>query len=313
MVAGLPRLARLELRVVPDEAARASQLVAGALDLVDDLDADTFAHACASPQLRCERVPDLYYTYVGWNAARPPFGDPRVRRALGLAIDRQAMVDQLLQGMGRVASGPILSFFWVHDPALRPLSHDLAQARRLLEQAGYRDADRDGTLERAGKPFRFELDINQGSSLRERIAVRVKADLERLGVKVEILPLEWSLFSQRHRRGEFDAYVSAWAPATRIDLTPLFHSASIGVSFNHVRLSDPEVDRLIERARGAPDLESLVEGWRAAERRVAELQPYAFLFEKDRLLAVDRRLRDATFDLRGPLATVEQWSVEGAP
>lgn len=310
---GLPLLSRLELRVVPDEAARASQLMAGALDMVDDLSPEDFARARAAPRLRCEAVPDLYYAYIGWNTGRPPFGDPQVRRALTLAIDRQAIVRHLLGGAGRVATGPILSPFWIHDPALRPLPYDPRQARRILAGEGFVDRDGDGIVERAGRPFRFSLDVPQGAELRGRIAVRVRSDLEKIGVDAEILPLERTLFAQRHRGGDFDAYVSAWAPATRIDLTPMFHSKSIGESLNQVRLADPALDRLIDRARAAEDLATLVSAWRAVERRVVELQPYTFLFEKDRLLALDRRFLDASFDLRGPLATVEHWRVEEAP
>jgi peptide/nickel transport system substrate-binding protein len=310
MFEGRPRIARLELRVIPEEAARAAQLLAGEIDFVDDLSSEDSARACAEPRLRCEAVADLYYAYIGWNTAREPFGDARVRRALGMAIDRRALVAQALGGAGRPAAGPILSFMWVHDPAVAPLPHDPAGARRLLEQAGFRDGDGDGVLERGGRPLSFELDIPHGSPLRERVAVRVRSDFEKVGARADILPLERALFSERHRRGDFDAYVSAWAPATRIDLTPQFHSASIGVSLNYVRLADPDLDALIERARAAADFEALVAGWRAVERRVVELQPYAFLFEKDRLLAIDRRFRNAAFDLRGPLATVEEWDVE---
>lgn len=307
---GLPLVRRVELRVVPDEAARTSQLLAGSLDLVDDLAYEDFSRARAAKHLRCEAVSDLYYAYVGWNLERPPFGEVEVRRALALAIDRQGIVKHLLGGAGRAASGPILSLFWVHDPALKPLPYDPAQARRLLDLVGFRDRDGDGFLERAGRPFRFSLDVPQGSVLRERVAVRIVADLGKVGVDVDVLPLERALFSQRHRGGDFDAYLSAWAPATRIDLAAMFHSKSIGESLNYVRLADPGLDALIDRARAAETLDALVAGWRAVERRVVDLQPYAFLFEKDRLLAVDRRFRDATFDLRGPLATVEHWRVE---
>ncbi len=313
MFEGLPRLPRLELRVIPDETARTAQLLAGTIDLLDDLSPEDFARALAEPRLRCETVPDLYYAYVGWNLERPPFGEAGVRRAMSLAIDRQAMVEQLLGGAGRVASGPILSTFWVHDPALRPLEHDPAQARRLLEGAGFRDRDGDGTLERDGRPLRFALDVPQGSVLRERAAVRIHSDLGRIGVQVEILPLERGLFVERHRRGDFDAYLSAWAPATRIDLTPMFHSKSIDGSLNYVRLADEGLDALIERARAAQEPQTLVTAWRAVERRVAELQPYTFLFEKDRMVALDSRFAGASFDLRGTLAGVEGWRVEGAP
>jgi ABC-type oligopeptide transport system substrate-binding subunit len=143
--------------------------------------------------------------------------------------------------------------------------------------------------------------------------VRIHADLRRIGVDVEIKPLERGLFVARHRRGDFDAYLSAWAPATRIDLTPMFHSKSISGSLNYVRLADEDLDALIERAAEAEDLPTLVEAWRAAERRVAELQPYTFLFEKDRMVALDSRFRDVRFDLRGTLAAVETWRVEGTP
>jgi peptide/nickel transport system substrate-binding protein len=313
MVEGAPQITKLELKVMPDGAQRAAQLFAGDLDMALDLPPDQFERARSEPRLRGEKVPGLFYAYVGWNTTRVPLGDPQVRRLLTMAIDRPRMIKELLGGAGRIAGGPVPSSLWIHDPGVKPIAYDPAQARRQLEADAFIDNDGDGVLERAGKPFRFKLDVLQGSALDEKIATIIRSDLRQIGVEVEIQPLAGAAFEERRRSGDFDAFLSSWDPGTRVDLTPLFHSSSIGPSLNYVKLFIPELDGLIERAQQAASPEALVAGWRAVERMVAEVQPYTFLFERDRLVALDRRFQNVALDLRGPLATVDAWQVEPKP
>jgi len=306
----LPLLDKLELRVITDPAARAAQLMEGRLDLVVEMAPEDFAKARQKAELRCESVPDLQMAYIGWNSERIPLGDVVVRRALSLAVDRQGMVRETLGGAGRPASGPILSHFWIHDPKLVPARHDLLQARRLLDGLGFRDRDADGILERAGRRFTFKLAIAEGDTLSEKLAMRVYSDLQKLGVDIEIQPLAAAEFARRRGSGDFDAYLATLELGARLDLAPLYHSSQAGSPFNDSRLVDATLDTLIERAGAAEDLPSLTAGWREVEKRAVELQPYTFLIEKDRMVALSRRFADARFDVRGPLATLEHWQVQ---
>ena len=155
--AGLPRLERVVLRTTADSTALTNQLLAGELDVVTGIGARDALRIEGQPGLRLLTYPNRQFTFVSWNATKPWFRDPATRRALALAIDRQAIVDTIWHGYAQVGGSPIISSVWAHDPDLEPWPHDTAAARATLAEAGWMDADGDGILERGGVPFRFEL------------------------------------------------------------------------------------------------------------------------------------------------------------
>jgi len=238
-----------------------------------------------------------------------------VRRALTLAIDRQAIVDGLLPGTGRVSAGPALSFLWAADPSLPPLPHDIDAAKRLLLEAGWRDSDGDGLLDRDGTPFRFTLESNQGSTLRADAAQMIAAQLKPLGIEAVPRVLEFGAFVDEHERHDFDAFVGAWRESTKVDLKSAFSSASKDGGYNYGSYASPALDALIDRARAAPDAETARPLWWKAQRIIVDDQPLTFLFERDRLHAVPRRLEGFRADPRSAYTGLEDWSLPagGAP
>jgi len=265
---------------------------------------DAAARVQESKRLRLVRVPDLSYTYICWNTERPLFRDARVRRALTMAIDRPAVIEGLLRGTGRPSAGPALSFLWAHDPSIAPLPHDPDGARRLLAEAGFADRDGDGLLERDGVPFRFTLESNQGSGLRADVAQMVAAQLRPLGIEAIPRVIEFGAFVEAHERHDFDAFVGTWRESTKFDLKSAFHSASRTGGY-----SSAELDALIDRARGEAEAGKALPLWRKAQRIIAADQPYTFLFERDRLHAVPRRLEGFRPDPRSAYTGLEAWSL----
>jgi peptide/nickel transport system substrate-binding protein len=311
--APLPWLDSVVFRVIPDEETLLNELLSGGIDLLENLPPRAAARVEASPRLRLLRAPDLSYTFICWNTARPPFADPRVRRALTLAIDREGIVEALLPGAGRTAAGPILSFLWARDPELRPLPFDPDAARRLLGEAGWRDRDGDGWLDRDGRTFRFELETSQGSGQRADAARMVAAQLRGIGVEAVPRVFESGTFIARHRAHAFDAFLGSWRESTKVDLRSNFHTAARDGGYNYGRYGNPALDRLIDRARAGRDPETARASWIEAQRIIARDQPYTFLFERDRLHAAPRGLRLPPPGPRSLYARLEEWSLEAAP
>ena len=115
----LPKLDRVVFRVVPDAATHVEQLLAGALDFACGVTPADATRIANRSDLRILAFDNRQYDYIAWNSLRAPFDDPEIRRALTLAIDRQALVDTLFKGYARVASSPIPSNIWAHDPTTR--------------------------------------------------------------------------------------------------------------------------------------------------------------------------------------------------
>ena len=257
------------------------------------------------------KVPDLSYTFISWNTARPLFADARVRRALTLAIDRPAIIEGLQPGVGRPSAGPVLSFMWAADPTLKPLPYDPAAARALLKEAGWEDRDADGILDRGGVPFRFELETNQGSGLRADIVQMVSAQLKKVGVEAVPRVIEYGAFIAGHEKHEYDAFVSSWRESTKVDLKSVFHSTAKSGGYNYGQYSDPELDQVIDQARMESDREGARKLWARAQAIIVRDQPFTFLFERDRLHAVPRTLTGFRPSPRSAYIGLEEWSLEG--
>jgi peptide/nickel transport system substrate-binding protein len=262
----------------------------------------------AKQDLTVVRAPDLSYTFISWNTERPLFKDARVRRALTLAIDREAIIEGLLKETGRPSAGPILSCMWASDPSLKPLPYDPEAARRLLAEAGFADRDGDGVIDRDGRAFRFDLETNQGSRLRADIVQMVTAQLRKVGIEATPRTFEFGAFIARHEKHDYDAFVGSWRESTKVDLKSAFHSASREGGYNYGSYADAELDGLIDKARMEVDRDTARRLWWRAQQIIARDQPLTFLFERDRLHAVPRDLTGLRLSPRTAYASLEEWS-----
>ncbi|HET9481395.1 MAG TPA: ABC transporter substrate-binding protein, partial [Candidatus Polarisedimenticolia bacterium] len=308
--AGLPRVI---FRVLPDVATLLAELESGGIDVMENVPAAQVERLRSNPRLELTTLHDLSYTFVCWNLRSPLFAEPRVRRALTMAIDRQAIVDGILFGNGRTLASPILSLFWAHDPSITPHPHDPPAARRLLGEAGWSDADGDGILDKEGRPFRFVLETNQGSQLRHDVAVMVQDHLRKVGIDAQPRVLEWRTFLQKHDAHDFEAFVGGHREATRVDLTSLLHSSAIEGGYNHAGYSSRTMDDLIEQARMQSDTALARRLWSSAQRLFHEDQPFTVLFEMQRVNAVNRRVTDVRMSPRSAFGNLPRWRLREDP
>jgi peptide/nickel transport system substrate-binding protein len=311
--APLPRLDSVVFRVIPDENTLINELLSGGIDMMENVPARAAARVEASGRLRLIRTPDLSYTFICWNTSRPLFSDPRVRRALTMAIDREAIVEGPLGGAGRQAAGPILSFLWARDAGLKPHPYDPVAAAALLKEAGWTDSDGDKLLDHEGRAFRFELESNQGSGLRGEIVQMVSAQLQRIGIEAVPRLVETGAFIEKHERHDFDAFVGSLRESTKVDLRSVLHSAAANGGYNYGLYANAELDALIERARVAIDPNVARDLWRQAQQIVHREQPFTFLFEPDRFHAVPRRLTGPRPSPRSAYLDLEEWAWEPGP
>jgi peptide/nickel transport system substrate-binding protein len=305
-----PRLDRLVWRVVPDQSALMTQLASGEIDFVAQVSSADATRIKADPDL--ELIPYWFARLtvgVGWNCVRQPFADPEVRRALTLAIDRQAIVDTLWKEYGKVAVSPISSQVWAHDRSLEPWPYDPDQAQRILAAKGWKDGD--GILERGGKPFSFEITSNAGNQQRNDAAVMIQEQLKRIGVDARPRVMEFNTMLAESDAGNFDATVVGLGLDTSLDLTGYFHSSSIGEAeaMNFMRYSNPEVDRLIELSLSKLDIAEARPQLERLQQILHRDQPITFLWESQRLSVVNRRVRDVRPNVLFSLFNVEEWWV----
>ena len=142
---------RLVFRVVPSKPNLIGQLLSGGVDVVSGVPPSETARIQEAPEVDLTIFSDRSYTHVCWNLQRPLFADPRVRRAMAMAVDRGSLIDVVYDGFGGPSIGPILSSMWAFNRDLEPVPHDPETARELLAAAGWEDHDGDGVLDRNGE------------------------------------------------------------------------------------------------------------------------------------------------------------------
>jgi len=245
---------RVVFRIIPDNAVAYRALLAGDLDETA-IDESLKQRAARDPDFRrCCRAVEFYnldYSYILLNNRTAFFSDPRVRRAMTMLLDRPAIVRSLFRGSARIISGPWAPDSPAYDASVRPLPFDPAAAARLLDQAGWRDTDGNGTRDQAGREFEFELLVSAGDNVGRQIDEMLSTELARVGVNARVRPLEWAAFVERINAGNFEAAsLATSASDPNPDPFPYWHSSQWPPrGLNSGFYGNPDADRLMEEAR----------------------------------------------------------------
>ncbi len=292
-----PFIDRYLYRIIPDTATQFLELMTGGIDL-SSLTPLQYRRQTDTPFVRRAyqkfRYPSFGFTYLGYNLQDARFRDVRVRQAINRAIDKQAIVEGVLYGLGEVATGPYPKASWAYDPAVQPEPYDLERAAALLAEAGWADRDGDGWLDKDGRPFRFTILTNQGNDVRRQVAELVQQQLKRLGIDVKIKVIEWSTFVHEFiDKRRFEAVLLGWSLARDPDLYDIFHSSKTKEGeYNFVGYASPEVDALLVQGRRTFDQQARARIYHDVHRRLYQDQPYTFLFVGDALPIVASRFRN---------------------
>ncbi|MBQ8756305.1 MAG: peptide-binding protein [Lentisphaeria bacterium] len=235
------------------------------------------------------------YTYIGWNLKNELFRDKRVRQALTLLTDRERILKEVYYGLGKVISNPFFAEGVYSDPALKPWPYDPEKAKKLLAEAGWKDSDGDGILDREGKKFSFVMMQIASHPIQQRMMPMLKEAYAAAGIDMKIQVVEWSVCIQRLNERSYDACSLGWASPFEPDLYQIFHSsqAKLPNSSNHTGFVNREVDRIIEELRVTFDQSKRVKLSHELCRIFHEEQPYTFLFAPYNLTALSSRYRNA--------------------
>lgn len=298
-----PAFDRVVYREITDETARQVSFRNGEIDrygipadqyerLRDDKDFNQ-----RGPLLEYETIAGGY-RYVGWNQKKKDkptfFADVRVRRAMTMLLDRQAMCQQLQQGLATPTSGPFHRLSDQADPNVQGWPHDVEAAKALLAEAGFADHDGNGVIEAAdGTPFRFKLTYPASSNDYKQMVLFMRDAYAHAGIVLEPDPLEWTIMLQRMDERNFDAITLGWGGTIESDPKQIFHSDSIAEGGdNYVHYANPQLDKLIDAARVTMDESERRELWHQVHRILHEDEPYTFLFTRKAVIFIDKRFKN---------------------
>ena len=292
---GRPYLSRVVTRVIPDPATMFLELKSGGIDMMGVTPLQ-YTRQTETEEFRKSfhkyRYLSFGYTYLGFRLSHPLFSDQRVRQAIAQAINKKEIIDGVLFGLGQEATGPYKPGTWVHNPDVKRYPYDPQRAKALLGEAGWKDADGDGVLEKEGRKFSFTVLTNAGNESRAKTAAIIQQNLDGVGVKMEIRTLEWAAFINEFvDKRKFDAVILGWSIPQDPDQYDIWSSKKTGPKeLNFVGFQNAEVDRLLEEGRRTFDLEKRKKAYSRIQEILAEEQPYVFLYYPDALPVVHKRI-----------------------
>lgn len=310
---GRPRLDRLVWRVIPENTAQITEIRSGEADLVLQPRPEQVVELDERDDLRAIVKPSRQFSFIAWNGKRPPLDDPEVRRALAMAIDRQAILDGLRRGFGVLAVGPIAPFHWAYDAEDGPIPFDPDSAAAILDARGITDRDGDGIRELpGGGDFAIEIKVPASSDFNRDVAEVVRGDLADLGIRATSRPTEvGTLFADvTSAERNFDAALLGWNGDFRLDIGDLFHSRAMAGPYQFASYANPAVDSLMDRAEAETDRAVATPLWRRVQRILRDEQPWTPIYYQTDAFLVRERLEGVEMDIRGALLTVHDWWID---
>lgn len=312
---GCPYINKYIYQIIPDQSVQLLSLKTHTIDMMS-LTADMYAKQTNTPEFERStnkfRYPSFNYTYLAYNLNNPLFKNSRwTRQALSYAIDRQEIIDGTLQSMGTICTGPFPNRSWAYNAEVKPYPYDPEKARQMLAGIGWKDTNGDGYLEKGGRKFEFTILTNQGNKERELAATIIQEQLKKIGVKVNVRILEWStLIHQYVDKKSFDAILMGWSMTPDPDCFDIWSSEKTKEGeYNFISYKNPQVDILLTLGRKTFDQEERLKIYNKVHALIAEDQPYAFLYVRDSLIAIDNRFQGIKVEPMGIGYNFTKWYV----
>jgi peptide/nickel transport system substrate-binding protein len=303
---------RVVFRFIPEASTMLTELLTGNIHVDIPLAPDQVRQVADNADTDLISYPGRTFHYIGWNNARPPFDDARVRRAMAHAVNTQEIVDALLYGEGRVARSTIPEWHPLYSD-VPGVTFDLDAASRLLDEAGW-TVGADGIRQNAqGQRLSFTL-LSSDDALRRAVVEVLQNQLRRAGADVQIRVMEFQTMLQNHRNRDFDAVFTNWVLDNfHVASAPmaLFHSrqADVEQSPNRSSVRIPRLDAAIERGMLATDEGQARDAWREVTQILQQEQPVTFMFWLNELAAARTSVHGVDMDPRGELRTIAEWTV----
>ncbi len=312
----LPHLSRVELRFYRTEQAAIVAYQRGETLGVAHVTTEKLKDLRELATAQLFAAPMSGYNAIYFNLKNPVFQPTEVRQALLLALDRQALIDRAFDGQGVIAHSPLLPTNWAYNRFVKKYAPDLDAAKALLAQAGWKDTNGDGILDKGDLKLDFAL---MSSDVPEHIRVieEVSRQWERLGVKARTQVTGFAGMARDFvRPRKYDTvYLEFRDPSTDPDLYALWHSTrSSDEGQNYASWNNRQADEVLEEARRIVDTKQRVALYHRFQNLFADDVPAILISYPVYVYAVDRRVQNVQLSpLTRPadrFRTIASWFVE---
>jgi peptide/nickel transport system substrate-binding protein len=319
-VDGPPGVERVWFRHYPNFGAAIAGFQRGEVHGLGHIPTERVDNLEAMPGVTLHRQNLARYTMLMLNVRSPMFRDTETRRAIALAVDREAIIREALDGQGMAIENPVLPYSWAHDASIKPLGRNLAEAHKLLDAAGWRRGE-GGVLVREGITMTAVLAANLDIPSNVRVAQQLERDLRQLGVDVKLaLVSRETLLRDYLRPRAFHMALVGWeAQGADPGLYAYWHSSQRDIQggLNFSAWANPEADEALQAARTTQDREERKKELFKFQQAFAYHVPAVILYTPlytyaTREPAVGVTLPEA--DLMSPadrFSTLWQWGLSG--
>jgi peptide/nickel transport system substrate-binding protein len=311
---GAPKLQTVRVRVISDMNALQAELQSGRVDIAPmptSLSPDAVKRLEQDPNLQVKTFTGSNVFLLTINTSSPPLNNMKVRQAIAYAIDRETMIKTLLQGLGKIAHSIIPEESWAYSTG-QTYSYNPAQAKKLLDEAGFPDPDGDGPRMRFNKPVIYKL---SGSSIAGRqYAGVIQNYLKEVGVPVEIQTPEQNTFFDEIKRGNYQISYSQWVGGNQdpIFYKDLFATSEIPTearpSRNRSRYSNKELDALLDEAVNTFDRQKGLDLYRKVQEIVSRDVPVFPLWYGSNVVIAKKNVQNIQVNASGDWGFVRNLS-----
>ncbi|MCC2679672.1 MAG: peptide transporter periplasmic protein [Pseudobdellovibrio sp.] len=291
---GYFNFAQVNFKITKEDNVVNEKLKKGDLDFVEFPGTDAFLKVSGKPfkqNFKADKFQTFAvkndmpksYGYIGFNFLDPILKDKNVRVAFSHLVNREEMNKKFFENLNNLATSPV-PVGTAQSPDRKPREFNPAKAKELLTAAGWTDSDKNGVLDKVvdGKKTELKLTFIYANKDSEKQWTMVKEDCKKAGIDIELKFLEWNSFIKTVDERKMQLWAMGWGGGdVEGDPKQIYHSSSAGKGgSNYGSYSNPEVDKLIDQARGELDPAKRGAMFKKVYNMIAEDAPYVFLFNR---------------------------------
>jgi peptide/nickel transport system substrate-binding protein len=286
---GRPYINRVELRFFSAAEAAVAALSRNDVTAFGDQGGAALGNVDLPATLRAVSTPLDAYVTLSFNLERPLLDELPLRRALAHALNKDALIEGSLGGLGGRLDTPILPGWWAADPTAQWYAADPQRAIAILSELGF-DEGIGGVRQREGRPLAFDLLVD-GEPRRIAAANAIAEQWNAVGVAVQVQQLSAAELRTRLQQRDFDLALHSWV---RLGPDPdpfaLWHSSQVEQGLNYAGLRDEQIDELLDAGRTQTDIAERAAAYAAFQQRWIELAPSITLYQPLYIFAFDAEL-----------------------